>query len=154
METEGQLAPAGRKAGPQQSVQHGRAGVSFAMRDPEQRNMGSRLVGCARGETRDPGVAFHQRLRSGAVKRTSKAGSGELGDRGHALALSRSGQQPIRRAADEDVARVELLLRDPFVRLMGLGNMAGAADDRRDAGVLVVATLGAVAYFAGAVRTP
>src|SRR5271166_318815 len=64
----------------------------------------------------------------------------------------RSDQHAIHQAADECIARVELLLRDPLVRLVRLRDVARAADDGRNAGGLVESALGAVAHLAGAVR--
>src|ERR1700679_681215 len=55
------------------------------------------------------------------------------------LAHAASDEQPLGQAADEGVAGIQLLLRDPFIRLVCLGDMAGAANDGRDVGRLVVA---------------
>src|SRR5580658_8567694 len=98
---------------------------------------------------RTPVLPSAQGAMSGTASRTSNGGAGGRVTRGPMHIAS--DEQPVRQAADEGVAGVELVLRDPLVWLVRLGDVAGAADDGGDVGRLVVAALGAVADFSGAV---
>ena len=104
----------------------------------------------AAGEAGDAGVAFDPGADVGRGEAHLEEWQRWRGGRGHVA--RGSGQQTIRQAADECVAGVELALRHELVRLMRLRDVARAADDRRNAGILVIPALGAVAYLAGAVR--
>jgi hypothetical protein len=61
--------------------------------------------------------------------------------------------EPVCKPLDEGVADIELRLRDELVGLVRLRDGARAADDGRDAGLLVEPALSDVADFAGAVRS-
>ena len=67
----------------------------------------------------------------------------------HGLVLHR---HPINQAAEEIVADCELVFRDPFVGLMHLGKVSGAAHHAGDAGGLEQRALAAIAHLAAGRR--
>src|SRR5580700_42248 len=89
---------------------------------------------------------------SGRTSRTLKSGNGEGGTNEPINHLG-SDQQPVCKATDESVAGFDFRFHDPLVGLVRPRDMARPADDRRDAGVLEEAPVGAVADLPDAVRT-
>ena len=133
-EAEGQPAARRRQprraaAGPARSRRRSRCRASApAVRHADPAAAGPRVVKAA-----NAGVALEPAARCRA-RQVWTSNAAAAAARSRTCALPGQTSSAIRQAADERVAGVELLLRDPLVGLVRLRDVAGAADDRRDAG--------------------
>ena len=103
--------------------------ISLPCASASSATCGPSTPGVARGEAANAGVAVQPATDVRRVKPHLERRKWRLRHCRHGLPAS--DQHAIHQAADEGVARVELLLCNPFIRLVCLRDMAGATDDRR-----------------------